>query len=64
MKVLKSRPFVDRELLTTFLIENNIPREDVFTISTPPNTVELCNYVLFFYGDPEVIEKKPKGFWG
>ncbi|MGY3211173.1 hypothetical protein [Mucilaginibacter sp. HD30] len=61
MKIVKSETFAAHYALTKFINQQNIQREDILTIVTEPG-VSSSNYVIFFYGDPNV-ELPKKGFW-
>lgn len=56
MKTLKSKTFLDDTLLTLFIANNNIAKEDIFMI-TNVGDIGLIKYTVFFYGDSTVKEK-------
>lgn len=62
MKILKSKCSLSDWQLTEFVKNNQIPREDIFSIVSNGNgSLEL--FSIFYYEEPKPEEKK-KGFWG
>ena len=61
MKILKSKDFKTPDALTTFVMDNSIDKEDIFTIKAGGHYT--ANFTLFFYADSEVKEKE-RNFWG
>ena len=56
MKVLKSKTFTSDKLLTIFINENNILKEDILAI-TCCGDLAFPYYTILFYGDSEEKEK-------
>ncbi|MDB5003527.1 MAG: hypothetical protein JWQ34_1752 [Mucilaginibacter sp.] len=52
MKTLKSKTFLDDTLLTLFVANNNIAKEDIVII-TNVGDIGLIKYTIFFYIDSE-----------
>lgn len=63
MKIVKSESFRKHEALTTFINEYKIEREDIITIVVTARTASSSNCVIFFYGDPNVVQKREGAFW-
>ncbi|HWY38120.1 MAG TPA: hypothetical protein VNY73_06145 [Bacteroidia bacterium] len=62
MKVLKSRNGLGHKMVTEFVNDNNIAKEDIFSIvSNGAESFE--SFTIFYYEEPKPDEKK-KGFWG
>jgi hypothetical protein len=72
MMILKSKAFRGGELLTKFVNENNITRENIFTITrgTTEHNSQTVDLILFYYEEGvyekeiriEVQEKKDTWF--
>lgn len=63
MRTLKSESFLLHETLTKFINDNNINKDDILNIATPYDNL-LGTFVMFYYSDSEIDQKKSKGFWG
>lgn len=61
MKILKAKEFSNQAGLTTFVQDNGIDREDIFTIIA--SGYNTTHYTIFFYADPDVKEKE-RNMWG
>jgi hypothetical protein len=62
MKILKSESSISQDLLTKFINDNNITREDIIAI-TCNGEPGMREYTVFFYGDPNIKQKIPS-MWG
>lgn len=63
MIILKSQTFSTSDTLTVFVKKNNnIARENIFTITTAKALTDTWEYAIFFYADSEVREELP-GFF-
>ena len=62
MKILKARRFEGHDKLITFVMDNNIAREDILSIKSAGD-YSILSFTMFYYADPEVIEKE-RNFWG
>ncbi|HWY38118.1 MAG TPA: hypothetical protein VNY73_06135 [Bacteroidia bacterium] len=62
MKTLQSKTFLDDTLLTAFVANNGITKDDIINI-TSVGTVGLITHTLYYYAEPKPVSEK-KGFWG
>jgi hypothetical protein len=60
MKVLKQENPLDAKLLVKFINDNNIQREDIFSILASP----ITGFLTLFYYVEATAEGDKKGFWG
>ncbi|MES2377503.1 MAG: hypothetical protein V4553_13030 [Bacteroidota bacterium] len=60
MKILKAKKPFDAKMLAKFVNDNQIAREDIFSIVADPIT---AFFTIFYYEEPKPEEDK-KGFWG
>ena len=63
MMILKCEIFMEEVDLANFVNNNNIARENIFTITRTSNVLENVKLVIFYYADSESKEKRP-GFFG
>jgi len=60
MKIFKSKKLLRPEV-AQFINDNQIPREDIFSIVA--DGAVIGSFTLFYYEEPKPEEEK-KGFWG
>jgi len=61
MKILKAKAFGREDILTTYVNDNHIAREDIVVIVS--SGVNANNYTLFFYAE-EGVKEKNRNIWG
>lgn len=49
--------------IATFVNDNNIPQEDILTITRSDSVSDAVSLVLFYYADADTKEKT-RNFWG
>ena len=63
MKILKCATFLKAEALVQFVNDNNLPREDIVTITRSAGFTESVDIAIFYYADAE-IKEKTRGWFG